>query len=282
MALEPHLIALVLVAAISHACWNALVKSSAERAWTMTFVLLPGGAIGLAAVPFLEWPRPEAWWYLLGGMVLHNVYYAFLLAAYRVGDLSQVYPIARGMAPMLVAAGAWTFADEVPPPPGLAGLLLASAGIMSLALARRTAWTRANAVPVAFAAGTGCFIAGYTVVDGLGVRLSGAPIAYIMWLNILKPLPLLAWWLGGRPRRFAAATRRHWRQGLASGMLALFAYSLVLYALAYGAMAPIAALRETSMIFAAAIGALVLREGFGARRVLASVLVCVGVSLLTA
>ena len=269
MSLQPELVALVLLAALCHALWNALVKSSGDRGATMTFVLLPAAAISLVAAPFWPAPDPASWGFLVAGMVLHNLYYAFLLIAYRVGDLSQVYPLARGAAPLLVGLGAFLFAGEQLSVPAIAGVVLASIGIASLTF-ERGLMRRPEAAPVLAAFVTACLIASYTVVDGLGVRASGQIIAYILWLNVLKPLPILGWQLLRRRETFMAYTRSDWHTGLAGGIVALFAYNLVLFALAYGAMAHVSALRETSVIFAAAIGAFILKEGFGARRILAA------------
>jgi drug/metabolite transporter (DMT)-like permease len=279
MTLQPELAGLVLIAAISHALWNAFVKSSGERAFTMTVVLLGPAVAGIVLVLVFPLPARESWLYLGLGALVHTVYYVCLLAAYRVGDLSQVYPLARGAAPLIVAGGAFLFAGEALAPLGIAGVLLASLGIMSLALERGV--PRADGfAPVLYALLTGLCIAGYTMVDGIGVRKSGEVLAYIGWLNILKPLPILTWVAVRRGRAFVHYTATHWRFGLTGGVFNLFAYTLVLYALAYGAMAHVTALRETSVIFAAAIGAIALKEGFGARRILAAAMVAGGAGLL--
>ena len=279
MTLQPELAGLVLIAAISHALWNAFVKSSGERAFTMTVVLLGPAAAGVVLVLSFPAPARESWLYLGLGTLLHTVYYACLLAAYRVGDLSHVYPLARGAAPLIVAGGAFLFADEALAPLGVAGVLLASLGIMSLALEQGVPRTDGFA-PVFYALLTGLCIASYTVVDAIGVRKSGEVLAYIGWLNILKPLPILGWVAARRGREFARYSVEHWRFGLTGGVFNLFAYTLVLYALAHGAMAHVTALRETSVIFAAAIGAIALKEGFGGRRILAATLVAGGAGLL--
>lgn len=281
MTLQPELAGLVLIAAISHALWNAFVKSSGERAFTMAVVLLGPAAAGVALVVVFPAPAPESWLYLGLGTLLHTVYYACLLAAYRVGDLSQVYPLARGAAPLIVAGGAFLLTGERLAPLGVAGVVLASLGIMSLTLERGL--PRAGGLaPVFYALLTGLCIASYTVVDAIGVRRSGAVLAYIGWLNILKPLPILGWVAARRGRAFLRYTVTHWRFALTGGMFNLLAYTLVLYALAYGAMAHVTALRETSVIFAAAIGAIALREGFGGRRIVAAATVTGGVVLLLA
>lgn len=281
MALEPAVLALVLMAALAHAGWNALVKASGERGAIFSVLLLTGGAFGLVAVLVLPLPAPEAWFYLLLSAVVHYGYYGFLLLAYRYGDLSHVYPLARGSAPLMVAAGAWVMAGEQLGPVGIAGLVLASGGIMSLAFENGLPRDHA-AKAVFFAIGTGTLISGYTVVDGLGVRASEAPISYIAWLNVLEALPISLWLLARRPASFVGLSGSSWRQGIFGGVLAMAAYGLVIYALSLGAMAHVSALRETSVLFAALIGILILREEAGSRgrRIAAAGLVSAGIVTL--
>ena len=279
--LQPELVALVLVAALSHAAWNALVKSSGESGATFSIIVITCGSIGLAGVLVLPLPGPAAWPYLILSMIVHYFYYGFLMLSYRVGDLSHVYPLARGAAPLMVALGALVFAGEVLGGVATAGLLLASAGIMSLAFERGLP-RGADAKPILFALGTGICIAGYTVVDGLGVRASGAALSYIFWLNLLEGVPLAVWLLARRRGSLASLSGRSWRIGILGGVLSALAYGLVIYAMSRGGMAHISALRETSTLFAALIGAYVLKEapGSAGRRIAAAVLVAAGVVTL--
>ncbi len=281
MALQPEILALVLLAALAHAGWNALVKASGERGAIFSVLLLTGGAFGFVAVLVLPLPAPETWFYLLLSAIIHYGYYGFLLLAYRYGDLSHVYPLARGSAPLMVAGGAWIMAGEQLGAMGIAGLLLASGGIMSLAFENGLPRDHA-AKAVFFAIGTGTLIAAYTVVDGLGVRASHAPISYIAWLNVVEAIPVSLWLLIRRPASFTGLSGSSWRQGIFGGVLAMAAYGLVIYALSLGAMAHISALRETSVLFAALIGTLILRETSVSpgRRVAAAGLVSVGIVTL--
>lgn len=281
MALEPSILALVLLAAVAHAGWNALVKASGERGAIFSVLLLTGGVFGLVGVIILPLPAPEAWFYLILSAIVHYGYYGFLLLAYRYGDLSHVYPLARGSAPLMVAGGAWLMAGEQLGAMGIAGLALASGGIMSLAFENGLPRDHA-AKAVFFAMGTGTLIAAYTVVDGLGVRASQAPISYIAWLNLLEAAPISLWLLARRPASFTGLTARSWRKGIFGGVLAMAAYGLVIYALSLGAMAHISALRETSVLFAALIGTLILRETSASpgRRTAAAALVSAGIVTL--
>ncbi len=281
MALEPVVLILVLTAAVAHAGWNALVKASGERGAIFSVLLLTGGVFGLVGVVALPLPAPEAWFYLILSAIVHYGYFGFLLLAYRYGDLSHVYPLARGSAPLLVAAGAWIMAGEQLGAIGIAGLVLASGGIMSLALENGLPRDH-GAKAVFFAIGTGTLIAIYTVVDGLGVRASLTPISYIVWLNLFEAIPISLWLLVRRPANFTGLTARSWRQGIFGGILAMVAYGLVIIALSLGAMAHVSALRETSVLFAALIGTLVLRETSSSpgRRITAAGLVSAGIIAL--
>ncbi len=281
MALQPELVFLVLLAALAHAGWNTVVKSSGARNRTFAVMLLAGGAVGLVGAVLLPLPAPAAWTYLLASAVVHYGYYGFLLLAYRHGDLSHVYPLARGSAPLAVAAGAWMMAGEALSPAAVAGLALASAGLMSLAF--ENGFPRGHAgKPVFYALGTGLLISAYTVIDGLGVRASQAPLSYIVWLNLLEALPIVAWLVGRRPEGFIRRAGPWWRHGLVGGLLATAAYGFVIYAMSAGGLAHVSALRETSTLFAALIGTLVLGEkGAGpARRIAAAAMVSAGIIVL--
>lgn len=281
MALQPELVFLVLLAALAHAAWNAVVKSSGARNRTFAVMLLAGGAVGLVGAILLPLPAQAAWTYLLASAVVHYGYYGFLLLAYRHGDLSHVYPLARGSAPLAVAAGAWVMAGEALSPAAIAGLGLASAGLMSLAF--EAGFPRGHAgKPVFYALGTGLLISAYTVIDGLGVRASEAPLSYIVWLNLLEALPIVAWLVLRRPKGFIKRAGPWWRHGLIGGLLATAAYGFVIYAMSAGGMAHVSALRETSTLFAALIGTLILGEKRASpvRRIAAAAMVSAGIVVL--
>ncbi|RED48133.1 DMT family transporter [Aestuariispira insulae] len=279
MGLDGLAILMVLAAAVLHASWNALVKSAADRVLTFATLSLGGMLAGMVAVPFLEVPDHQAWPYLIASTLVHYGYYAFLILSYRHGDLSQVYPLARGAAPLLVAAGAWIFAGEMLSPMGMMAVMVTSAGIMMLAF--EGGWPRGrDRTPVLLALVTGCWIAGYTVLDGMGVRRSGAPISYILWLYILEGLPFLVWVLLWKRRAFVSHLKRNWITGLGGAMASNLAYGLVIFAMSLGSMAAVSSIRETSSLLATVIAAVVLKESFTARRYLAAGLVSIGVVVL--
>lgn len=281
MALEPGVVVLVLCAAALHATWNALIKAGGDRL-VMTMLVLMGPVpvciAGLFVLPGLE---PGAWPFLLTSAALHYVYYALLIAAYTHGDLSQVYPVSRGAAPALVAVAAWGLAGEGLTEGEVIGILIVSAGIMSLARTRQMrlpAETKALGLALLNAVA----IAGYLVVDGMGVRRAGAPLTYIAWLFLLEALPVLGFTLWRRRGRFVRSVAPHLRLGLFGGIVSGFSYGITIWAMSRGPMAHVVALRETSVVMGAVFGVLVLKEPFGVRRVVAASVVAAGAVLLTA
>ena len=270
---------LVLLAALFHATWNALVKTSGDRLSVLAMVNGCSAIIAIVMLPFVDVPARESWAYLFASIVLHTGYYLFLVEAYRVGDLSHVYPLARGLSPLLVAGAAVVFAGELLPAAAFSGVVLACAGIVSLSFDGGPPW-RNDARPLLFALGTAAFIASYTIVDGIGVRRAGTVAGYVAWLFALDAILiiLIAWFI--RRREFRWTIRSEWKKGAAGGVLALAAYGLVIWAMSISAMAAVSALRETSVIFAALIGTILLKERFGLLRVGSAIMVAAGVVLM--
>ena len=279
MPLELSLIAIVLASALIPAAWNSIVKIGGDEALMMALMTAVTGVIGLIGIAFTEKPAPQAWPFIATSVVIHAAYIILLVKSYQAGELSHVYPLARGAAPLLVALGAFGFAAEQLTPVGGLGVLLISAGVMSLALAGSGRLIDGRK-PAALGLLTGVSIAAYTVVDGLGIRASGTPLGYIAWLFLLEAPPIVLWVAATRRHDFAAYFRRHLPRGALVGSMAITSYGLALYALSLGAMAPVAALRETSSIFAVLIGAFLMRESFGRLRLVASSLVVAGVVAL--
>lgn len=278
MALDLSVAGLVLLAAIFHASWNAIAKSSGD--FLLTFSVLSGvaGVAGAMLAVASPMPAPESWPYIAASTLVQFAYYAFLNFAYRVGDLSVVYPLARGSAPALVAIGGAIFAGEALGGQTLAGVLVVSLGIASLAFTSRRGQSEPLAIVYAFA--TGLTIGTYTVIDGLGVRLSGSPGGYVGWLFMaaggLTFLFITLLKGRGSVRIYAPYLAR----GTIGGILVIAGYGMVVWALSLGAMAPVAALRETSVIFAAIFGAVFLSEPFGRSRIIAATVVVAGLFVL--
>lgn len=279
MTLTLEAAGLVLLAALFHAGWNALVKTSGDRLAVLAMLNGVGSVVALLALPFVDVPARESWVYIGASIVLHSGYYFFLIQAYRVGDLSHVYPLARGLSPLLVAGAAAVFAGEIVPPVAFIGVMLACAGIVSLSFDSGPPW-RSDRRPLLFALGTAAFIASYTIVDGIGVRAAGSVAGYVAWLFALDafPIVLVAWFLRRRELRWTVRTE--WKKGVVGGLLAFGAYGLVIWAMSLAAMAAVSALRETSVIFAALIGTILLKERFSKLRIGAAVMVTAGVVLM--
>ncbi|UQI43294.1 DMT family transporter [Streptomyces sp. HU2014] len=279
--MTPLVVAAVLAAAVTHASWNAIAHGIKDQLLAFTLVGGGGALCGFALLPFVPGVAGGAWPYLLASAVLHVVYQLLLMRSFTLGDFGQMYPIARGSAPLAVTVLAAVFAGELPDAWQLAGVAVASAGLVGLALwGIRGSGARPHWPAITAALATGLAIAAYTVVDGLGVRASGSPLGYIAWLMILEGLAIPAYALATRRGRLVAGLRPHAARGLLGGVLSVFAYGLVLWAQTRAALAPIAALRESSIIVGAAIGAVVMKERFGAPRIAAAGLMVVGIGLM--
>jgi len=282
VALQLHLMVLVLLAAVLHAIWNAVVKSSGDQFLSFTAIRATGTIVATGLVFFVPVPVSDAWPYLLAGVFVHNCYYVVLLQAYRFGDLSHVYPLARGVAPVTVAVLAAVFAGEVPNTGAKAGIGLVSVGIISLMFTGRGdgSGPGGDLKAVLMAVATGLFIAAYTVVDGIGIRLGETVFGYIVWLNVGEGIPFMIAAVVLRRQEIGPFLKLNWPRTTGTGRLVVLAYGLVLYALSQGAMAHVSALRETSVLFATVIGVVLLREPLGWRRIAAAAVIVAGVILM--
>lgn len=265
----------VLLAAGMHAGWNALVKIRGDRLVVMAVITLCGSIFSLMFIPFVTFPAPACWPFLLITIVMHTVYHFFLPVAYNHGDLGQVYPIARGSAPLLVTIGALLCAGERLTLFGTAGVLFLSSGVMALAFEQRgSVFKRPGAVTYALI--TGVLIASYTVIDGLGVRRAETSLGFAVWLTIgdgLLTFLIMCLWKG---HEILDVARRNIKTGILGGAMQVSAYWIIIWALAIIPMATVSALRETSVLFAALISTFVLHEGFGVWRFVSTGLVALG------
>ncbi len=288
MVVEPLVVGLLLAAALMHATWNALLKADrSDRLATFGVIMTTGTVMGLIAVPFLPGIAFGAWKYLAISVIVHVAYYTFLLQAYSYGDLSHTYPIARGMGPLLVAMVSGQFIGEHLRVQDIAGVVLLSAGLVTLAIPLKSVIPKPGArhgLATLFAVLTGFTIAGYIISDGLGVRAagpdSGHRLAYIAWLCVLEGPWLLVFAVMVRPGTVWSHLRRNWWRGVVGGLIANTGYGIAIYALALGPMAHVAALRETSVLFGALMGTLLLGEPFGVRRVVAAAVIVSGLILM--
>lgn len=275
--MSTFVIVIVLSAAMLHAVWNAIVKTAADRTTMLGLVALGHVIPGAVMVALLPLPSPESLPYVLASTVIHFGYFYMLGRAYAHGDLSVVYPIARGVVPALVALWAMLFAGEVLPLQAWGGIALIACGIqLSSWQALRSGVGRAA---LGYAVGTGICISAYSLTDGLGVRLSGNTLSYWAWGAFLHLFVTL--FIGLRKRNALGALRpRTWAIGIGGGFVSMTAYGLVLYAKNYAPLGAVSALRETSVIFAALIGFVFLKEGNWMRRLGAAVLMAGGVALI--
>lgn len=273
-------LALPLLAAVLHAGWNALVKTASDRLTTLAAIALTTSLIGLAMIPFVDQPSRASWHLIASSALLHYLYYVVIYFAYRAGDLSLVYPLARGAAPLLVLLGAAAIAGEVVPFHAQLGIVVACIGISTLSFSHFRG-AHASPTPVLLALGTGLTIAAYTVCDGMGVRTSDSPLGYTAWLFALE-LPVALFVVLRRRRGLLRSVSAQWRQGAAAGVSSALAYGLVIYAYAFAPIAIVSALRETSVIIAALIGTVLMNERPWQERVAASGMVAGGVALMTA
>ena len=268
----------VLGAALAHATWNAMLKSSRDVLFDMTLVVFAAGLVTAPFVLVVELPAPAAWPYIIASMVLHIAYYVALVGAYRAGDLSHGYPIMRGIAPLIVSLCALAWLGEAPTPSVWLGVLLICGGVLSLGFVGFH-W-RQSRIALGWALANACIIASYTLVDAAGVRVAGRAESYVVWLFTLDALPftlLIFFW---KKDQLMVYARRFWLRGLAGGALSAAAYGIVLWAMTRAPVAAVAALRETSVIFAALIGAWLLKEGHLARRIAGAATVAAGVIAL--
>ena len=273
--MAPSVVAFVLFAALLHASWNALLRGGEDRFWSMGVMNIAPGAIGLAVCLWVGLPSRESLPLVVLSGLLHILYNALLVLTYRSGDLGQTYPIARGSSPALVSVGAALLAGELLPLSAAIGVALVSGGIIALALARGGVGRAGLLAALA----TGTTIAGYTLVDGLGVRVSGDWLAYTAAMFCFH-LVLPAWLVARRGARALAGKPKQLGMALAGGTISIAAYSVVIWAMQKGAMGAVSALRETSVVFAVLLGRIFLGETLTVNRVVASCVIAVGAVLI--
>ena len=270
---------LVLVAALLHAAWNTLIKFSAER--LMVVACMDSVALLFVALllAFVEVPPPQIWPWILASAALELLYRYLLIQAYRVGDLGLVYPLMRGISPLVVLALTLMFAGEVLSAQQIIGILLIPFGMLCLLWqgggGERLPWSMLPMVAL-----IGLCIGSYTFIDGQALRRWSHPVDYLVWVLLLSawPFPLLV--LVRKRPAFALFWREQWRMGLCVGLCVLFSYALVLWAMQLGSIAEAAALREISVILVVLLGMRYLKEPFGRPRLLACGLVLIGMLVM--
>jgi drug/metabolite transporter (DMT)-like permease len=273
--MTPFVLGCVMGAAILHASWNAALRGGSDRLWSMTLMMIAIAIVSAIALLFVPWPNAASWPCVIASAIIHTAYNLSLVRTYRSGDLGQTYPISRGSSPVLVAFGAAVFANESLTVASCIGIALVSAGILSLAFQGKR--VRIDFLPAAFT--TGVLIGAYTVVDGIGVRLSGNSVAYStsMFLLWSITMPPIYYAMRGKP---PAYTTPQTAIALTGGMVSILAYGIIIWAMQYDAMGVVSALRETSVVYAAIIGRLFLKERLTTRRILSCLAIAIGAACL--
>jgi len=278
VSLEIFLI--VLAAAAMHAGWNACVKVKLDPLIAMAMIQFTAGLFAVPALLVTGWPKAEAWPWLIGSLILHLGYCIGLSEAYRRADMSQIYPMARGGAPLLTMAGALMILGERLAPLQFVAIGLLGVGIMLISALGRRRGAAFDPVAIGFAALTAAMISGYTLVDGLGARAAGDPHAYSAALFVIDALPLLAFVVLRRGKVALTAMRPFWLQGTAGGLLALAAYWIAIWAMTVAPIPLVAAVRESSVLFAALIAYFWLKEPLQASRLVACGCIVVALALM--
>jgi drug/metabolite transporter (DMT)-like permease len=278
--MSPVVFGAVLLAAAMHAGWNALLKIKLEPLLGMALITTACSILACLALPIVGWPRAEAWPWVIASVGLHFGYYVCLAEAYRRADLSQMYPIARGSAPLLTALFSVVVLREPMPAIAAFGVVTLASGVVLMSLRGGRSHALPDPVAVAFALATAVMISSYTVVDGIGARVAADPNAYSAALFFVDGAPtlLLALWLRGMGGVRQAAG--FIGPGLAGGALSLAAYWTVIWAMTVAPIPLVAALRESSVLFGSLIAIFVLREPIGRYRIVAAAFILAGLVLI--
>jgi drug/metabolite transporter (DMT)-like permease len=268
----------VLAAAVMHAGWNAVVRVGLDRFSSILLLSMTQSGLALVLLPFVAQPAPAAWPWVIGASLLHTGYKLFLIRAYQHGDLTQVYPLARGSAPPVVALGGILLFQEHLKPAGWAAVALIAAGVALMAFRGGEAGLRRlPGKALAYALVTAGFVASYTLADGQGARIAQTATGFAMWMFVGDGTTMLLYAVATRGLKAPLAVLSEWRTGLPAGTLSLGSYWIALWAFTRAPVALVAALRETSVLFALLIGVVLLKEKAGPWRVAAGLCIGAGV-----
>ncbi|WGL17046.1 DMT family transporter [Microbulbifer bruguierae] len=273
---EPALFALILLSALAHAVWNAVVKHSEEGFLQLAMIRSVGLLVGAALATQLPLPGENALGFLLGGAFFQYLYFYLLSRSYLALDYGTAYPMARGVTPLMVATAALLFLDESLQPLQLTGILLVTCGIFALIMKE----LRVSGKGIFYSLGTGIAITGYTTLGAAGVRTVENPLSYVAWLEILSGGGIILTVLLTRPLIGFAFARTHFVRSSVSGVLATCGFGIALWATSVMPVAAVAATREVSILFAAVISVVLLNERFSAHRVFAALIIFTGIGTL--
>ena len=280
MLMENVVFLAVLFAAACHAGWNALIKVGLDPLSTTTLISIGSGLVALILLPFVGLPAWGAWPWLVASVAIHLIYFASLIESYRTGDLGQVYPIARGSAPLMTAAATTVIVGERLSLVGWTGILALVAGVLLLSARGGRDLAVVDRRAIGFALFTAITVCGYSVVDGIGARASANPNAYSVCLFIGIALVMVPYALYRDGRDVMPAMHLYWRRGLAGGALQFLSYGIAIWAMTIVPIAIVAALRETSVLFGATIAVVLLKEPLRAVRIVAALMIVCGLILI--
>ena len=278
--MDSFVFAAVLFAAACHAGWNATIKGGLDPLATTVLISIGAALVSLVFLPVTGLPAAAAWPWCATSVLIHLVYFAALIESYRAGDMGQVYPIARGSAPLMTAVATTAFIGERLGLLGWCGILLLAAGVLLLSLRGGRDLARLDRTAVGFALFTAVTICAYSVVDGVGARLSGSANAYSVMLFVGIGPVMLIYALARRGHEVIAAMGQSWGIGLAGGGLQLGSYGIAIWAMTVAPIAIVAALRESSVLFGAVIAVVFLKEPLRAGRVAAALMIVAGLALI--
>ena len=278
--MEPFVFGVIMVAAAGHALWNCLLKFKVDPAIATTMLAIGGGIVATPVLFVVGMPDPAARPYLAVSVLIHIFYWSYLGKAYSAGELGQVYPIARGTAPLLTTLGAMMLFGEHPDRAAWFGILTVVAGVLVVALKGGSDLKRPDRQAVVFAVVVALCVMGYSLVDGFGARQAGSAIAYTAFLYVCNGWALLIYGLIYQRNSLVAAIDTQWWLGLLTGAMSLLFYGTGVWAMTQAPVGLVSALRETSILFAVLFGTLMLKEPVRIPRICGAGIVCLGLVLI--
>lgn len=270
----------VLFAAACHAAWNAVIKTGLDPLPATTLITTGAGLIAFALLPFTGLPPLAAWPWVIASVVIHLFYFIGLSEAYRTGDLGQVYPLARGAAPLMTAMAAVLLVGERINSTGWMGIVILVCGVVLLSARGGREFAKVDRRALGFALFTAVTICAYTLVDGIGARIAGNPLPYTLAMFAGNGAAMLIYALVRRGPALLPLMRPYWMSGAGGGALQLLSYGIAIWAMTLAPIALVAALRETSVLFGAAIAVMFLKEPVRPARLIAALLILIGLVLL--
>ena len=268
----------LLGAAFFHASWNALVKNSADKIKSMLVLTLVHGILGIFVAFFVEFPKLEVWPWLITSAIFHVIYQGCLALAYNSGDLSRVYPIARGTAPILVLLIFYFIIETSMTHTEILGVLLLGFGVIGMAQGAFS--NRENLILLPYTLGAAIGTAGYTIFDGIGSRISTDPSSYIAWLFIITVPIFFSVILICQGLKIFKIEQTTWKIGSVAGILSFGSYWVAIWAMTQAPIPLVAALRETSILFAVLIGIIIFRDKTNTKKIIAASLILAGIIIV--